>query len=606
METISQKTDRRSFLVGASLAAIVPAIARAAGPSTRDQGLDALLQKQFDASLVRNPTSATSLGLDVGPRSALRGLFPDASASGRATAVDTLGRNLAALRRFGRQGLSETSLIAFDSAEFSLAAEAAIGGFGYHSSGFGHRPGPYGVTQLGGFYTAVASYLDQQHPIKNAADAEAYLARLAAVPRLFDADTALVRANAAMGVVAPRFALEQAVTQLSRLGASDPERTTMVASIARRTKALGLTGYGDKARRIFEGYIRAAIERQIAALSALLPQAGMAPGVGRLPDGEAYYAAALKLHTTTKKTASEIHELGLERVRELTGKIDAALTAQGYRNGTIRDRLDALAKAPGQQFSNDDAGREALIDYLNRLLGGIKTKLPAVFTRIPTLPYEIRRVPPDIELGAPGGSAQRGLPDGSRPGIFFINLRDTSEWPRYTLPTLAWHEGAPGHLFEGALSLQSEDLPIYRRVSGATAYSEGWGLYAEQVADELGVYENDPLSRIGYLTSYAFRAVRLVVDTGLHAMGWSREQAIEYMVQNTSEARGSAQTEIDRYVTTPGQACAYMIGQMAISGIRSEVEGRPSFDMKRFHDVVLGTGRVPLVVMERSVRTAFV
>jgi uncharacterized protein (DUF885 family) len=228
-----------------------------------------------------------------------------------------------------------------------------------------------------------------------------------------------------------------------------------------------------------------------------------------------------------------------------------------------------------------------------------------MFARMPTLPYEIRRVPPEIEGGAPGGSAQRGLPDGSRPGIFYINLRDTSEWPRYTLPTLAFHEGAPGHLFEGALSLENGDLPIYRQTGSATAYSEGWGLYSEQVADELGMYADNPLGKIGYLGSYAFRASRHVVDTGLHAMGWSRKKAIDYMVENSSQSRSASQTEIDRYIVYPGQACAYIVGQVAISRLRAEAERARGFDIKRFHSLVLDGGRMPLEVLERRVRSSF-
>ena len=290
---------------------------------------------------------------------------------------------------------------------------------------------------------------------------------------------------------------------------------------------------------------------------------------------------------------------------ELNARIDTLLKAQGFSEGSIRARLEALGKADGQLFANTDPGRAELIGYLNERLAAIRPRLPQVFARMPTLPYEIRRVPPEIEGGAPGGSAQRGLPDGSRPGIFYINLRDTAEWPRYTLPTLAYHEGAPGHLFEGALSLENGDLPIYRQTGSATAYSEGWGLYSEQVADELGMYEGDPLGEIGYLASYAFRASRLVVDTGLHAQGWSREKAIAYMVENSGNSETASRTEIDRYIVYPGQACAYKVGQIAISRLRAEAERTPNFDIKRFHTLILDGGRMPLEVLERRVRGTF-
>ena len=602
---------RREILAGLGVAAgtaLVPtgATAAAAKPSsTKDARLHALLMAQFEADLRDEPTSATSLGLDTGERAALRSRFPDWSPAARETRKAGIDKDLAALRALGRSGLGDTAQISYDSAVFSLEAAQRLARFPYHSGGFGHRAGPYGVTQLGGFYTAVASFLDTQHPVKDRADAEAYMARMEAIPALLDADTGIVRANAAMGVVAPRFILDQAIAQLTRTRDGEVKAKTLVRSIAQRAGALGLTGYEDRAARLFEGPIRAALSRQIDTLTALKPRATDLSGASRLPNGKAYYAATLRLHTTTEMTADEIHRLGLEQVADLNGRIDALLKGQGLTQGTIRERLTALEARPGQVFPNTDPGRAELLAFLNERLAAIRTRLPRVFSRMPRAPYEIRRVPPEIEGGAPGGSAQRGSLDGSRPGIFYINLRDTAEWPRYSLPTLAYHEGAPGHLFEGALSLENGELPIYRQVGSATAYSEGWGLYSEQVADELGMYEDDPLGKIGYLGSYAFRASRLVVDTGLHSMGWSREKAIDYMVANSSNSPSASRTEIDRYIVYPGQACSYKVGQVAISRLRAEAERSPNYDIKRFHDVVLGGGRMPLAVLERRVRASF-
>lgn len=599
---------RRELLAaigGGAVAATWPRWAHAATTTPKDSRLDRLLMAQFEQGLREEPTGATSLGLDTGARASLRSQFPDWSPAGRAESKTRTTRNLAALRALGRDGLSDTGQIGYDSAEFGLAAQQRLNGFSYHVGGFGHRPGPYGVTQLGGFYTAVANFLDTQHPVKSKADADAYMARLEAVPALFEADTRIVEANAAAGVVAPRFILEQAIRQLSQLRDGDAKTKTMVRSIATRAGALGLTGYEDRATALVGGPIRSALTRQIDVLTVLLPRAGEAAGVANLPNGEAYYAATLHQHTTTDMTAAEIHQLGLDQVRDLNSRIDALLKAQGYTKGSIRDRLNELQHAQGQVFANTDAGRADLIAYLNERLVAIRAKLPQMFSRMPKAPYEIRRVPVEIQAGAPGGSAQRGSLDGSRPGIFFINLRDTEEWPRFTLPTLAYHEGAPGHLFEGALGLENGELPIYRQVASATAYGEGWGLYSEQVADELGMYDDDPLGKIGYLGSYAFRASRLVVDTGLHSKGWTREQAIEFMVQNSSERPSSARTEIDRYIVYPGQACAYKVGQVAISRLRDEVSKLPGYDIKRFHDLVLDGGRMPLTVLEGRVKRGF-
>ncbi len=597
--------DRRTVLAGIGSLAVVSAANPVAARETADARLDTLLSAQFEQGLRDDPTRATSLGIDTGARAALRAQFPDWSATARAERTRRIDGDLSAVRAIKAETLGPNARIAHDSAEFDLVTRQKLARFTYHTGGFGHRPGPYAVTQLGGFYTGVSTFLDSQHPVENKADADAYMIRLQTVSTLFDADTEIVNNSAAMGVVAPRFILDQALQQLGRLRDGDVASKTLVASIAKRSTAIGLTGYGDRAAAVFEGPIRAALSRQIDALTALLPRAGTDAGVARLPEGEAYYAATLAQHTTTSLSAAEIHRIGREQVADLTSRMDVLLKAQGYKDGSIRDRLNALGKAEGQLFANDDAGRAEMLAYLNGLLVTVRGKLPQVFTRLPKAPYEIRRVPPEIEIGAPGGSAQAGTPDGSRPGIFFINLRDTAEWPRYTLPTLAYHEGAPGHLFEGALKFEDAELPLYRQAASVTAYGEGWGLYAEQVADELGMYADDPLGKIGYLASYAFRASRLVVDTGIHAMGWSREQAIDYMVENSSNSPSASRTEIDRYIVYPGQACAYKVGQIAISRVRDEVSKRPGYDIKRFHDVVLGAGRIPLAVLERRVRAAF-
>lgn len=597
---------RRNLIAGAGAAALCSGLpARAQTPNAADAKLDALLKTQFEALLRRDPTIATSLGIDKGARAVLRSQLPDWSPAARSQQARQARGDLADLRAVRRDQLSEAGRLNYDIARFQLASRDRLANqFPFHSDGFGHRAGPYAVTQLAGFYTGLPNFMDTQHPVNDRADADAYMARMRAIPGLLDADTALVSSNAAMGVIAPGFILERAIVQLRDLRDGDGRDKTLVRSIVRRSAEKGLTGYGEGALEVWEGPIRAALSRQIDTLSAVLPRATTAAGVGRLPGGAAYYAAVLKLHTTTDLTPDQIHRAGLEQVANLKARIGALLAAQGYRTGSVRERLVALGETPTQVFANDDAGRAALLAYLNGRVEAIRPRLPQAFSRIPKARSEIRRVPVEIQAGAPGGSAQRGSLDGSRPGIFYINLRDTGDWPRYTLPTLAYHEAAPGHLFEGALAQENGDLPLYRQVASATAYSEGWALYAEQVADELGMYADDPFGKIGYLSAYLFRATRLVVDTGMHARGWSREKAHRYMVENSAESVGSAQTEIDRYIVYPGQATAYKTGQTVIARLRAEAERRPGFNLKRFHDLVLDGGRMPLTVLERRVRAA--
>lgn len=602
---MSMLVGRRNLMMGAGAAALCAALpAKAGTPAAADARLDAVLAAQFEAQLRRDPTLATYLGVDIGDRAGLRSLMPDWSPAARARARREARADLSALRAIDRDQLSEAGRLNYDIAEFQLASRDRLANlFPYHSEGLGHRAGPYAVTQLGGFYTGLPSFMDTLHPVGDRADADAYLARLRAVPGLIDADTALVLGNAAMGVIAPRFILDQAIRQLKALREGKGSEKTLVRSIARRSAEKGLSGYGEQALVEWDGPIRASLTRQIDALTSLLPRSGESAGVGRLPDGAAYYSEELKLHTTIDVSPDEIHRTGLEQVAELNARIGELLDAQGYRTGSIRERLVALSRSPGQVFANDDSGRAALLAYLNGRLEAIRPRLPRAFSGIPRARYEIRPVPVEIQAGAPGGSTQAASPDGSRPAIFFINLRDTADWPRFSLPTLAFHEVAPGHRFEGALRLENGDLPLYRKVVSATAYGEGWGLYAEQVADELGMYSDDPFGRIGYLSSFLFRASRLVVDTGIHARGWSRERAHLYMVENSSESVGSAQTEIDRYVVFPGQATAYKTGQMLIARLRAEAESHPGFEIRRFHDLVLNGGPMPLKVLERRVRS---
>ena len=324
-------------------------------------------------------------------------------------------------------------------------------------------------------------------------------------------------------------------------------------------------------------------------------------GAWRLPDGDAYYAAAAEAASTVAMTGDAIHRMGLEQVAEISGRIDAILKAQGMTQGTVGDRLVALNKRPDQIFPNTDPGREALLAELNRQVRAMQARLPEVFSVVPKAPVEVRRVPPSIQAGAPGGYYQSATLDGSRPGVYFINLRDTFDRPKFGLATLSYHEAVPGHHHQVMTALESASIPLIRRRGGFSGYSEGWALYSEQLVDEMGVYEGDPLGRVGYLQSLLFRATRLVVDSGLHAKRWSREKATDYLIATTGIARGRSQGEIDRYCAWPGQATSYKIGHSVWVRLRDEAKKRPSFDLKRFHDV-LSLGAMPLTVLEQVVR----
>jgi len=604
--------DRRAFLASSSAAAFValtagsaPLLAQVAGgeATERDAALDRLLSRWFDEDMRDSPAFATSLGLDTGELAPLRGQLGDYSQAkvdaDRARAL----RRKQELEAFGTAGLSAAGELNYQIAAFRAEAAAMGARFRYGSGG--GRPAPYVVSQLGGAYYQVPDFLDTRHPIENAADAEYYLDRVAQFATVLDQETERVRHDASLGVVPPDFVLDKTISNLEQLRDTPAEQGTLVRSLARRTAARHIEGnWGERAVALISGPIAQALDRQIAALRALRPNATHEAGCGRLPDGEGYYAWGILSNTTTNMTGEEIHQMGLQQVAEIHGQLEPLLRAHGLTQGTVGERINALNNEPHNLFPNTDAGREAILSYLDEVLADIRPRLARAFNHVPSVGLEIHRVPPAIEAGAPGGYYSGAPLDGSRPGIYYINLKDTHEWPKNGLKTLTYHEGLPGHHFQISLAREQQGLPLYRRAGGFSAYSEGWALYAEHLADELGVYENDPLGKIGYLQSYLFRATRLVVDSGLHHKGWSREQAIRYMIDNAAEPEGSAVREIERYCVWPGQACAYKVGQTVIMGLRTEAERRrgADFDLKAFHDAVLLSGAVPLTVLQQRVR----
>jgi uncharacterized protein (DUF885 family) len=311
---------------------------------------------------------------------------------------------------------------------------------------------------------------------------------------------------------------------------------------------------------------------------------------------------ALRFATTTDMTPEEVHQLGVTQAAELNARMDTLLRKEGKTSGTVRERVQALSKDPKYLYPDTDAGRQQILDYCNGLLKALQPHLPQYFNILPKAPVEIRRVPPYTEAGAPGGYYNIPALDGSRPGAFYINLRDTSELPRWTLPTLVHHESAPGHHFQLALVLEMPALPLIRKAGGGfSANTEGWALYAEQLCDEMGLYDEDPLGRLGMLQAATFRAARCVVDTGLHTKGWTRERAIDYMVETTGDNRNSMTSEVERYCTWPGQACSYKVGQTLWLKIRANARERlgAKFDIRAFHDAGLTAAPMPMSVLAR-------
>ena len=602
--------DRRRFLLSsvaaAAAAAATPALAGAlqAGSSPEGRRVTALLERMMQEFLADSPEFMTALGLDTGPNAAARGRLDDRS-------LAFVDRSFAAFRGYGdelasidRGGLTGMDAVNYDTTRFIVDGAALADRFDYGIQAPVGGANPYLVSQLTGSYSSIPQFLDTQHPVETAADAEAYLDRLSAFADVLDVETDRVRADFAAGATPPDFVLRRTGEQFSATLGVDPAQSGMTRSLARRAAEANLPGdWAARAERIVRDAVYPAMRRQAEVVAGALPGAPTEAGCWRLPDGEAYYRYGVLSYTTTDMGGDEIHEIGLAQVAELSARADEILRAEGLTQGSVGERIAAVARRPDQLYPNTDEGKAQLIADLNAQMAAMQGRLPEVFGRLPRAGVEIRRVPVEIEAGAPGGSYQMPSLDGARPGAYYINLRNTAETPRFTLPTLTYHEASPGHHFQIAVALEAEGIPTLRKMPLFSGYTEGWALYAEQLADEMGVYENDRLGRLGYLQSFMFRAARLVADSGLHHKRWSREQAVRYMVDTLGDAESTMTTEVERYCVWPGQACSYKLGHTVWDRTRTAAKTAMGdrFDIRGFHDVSLAAGAIPLEVLERLV-----
>ncbi|MDB5460827.1 MAG: hypothetical protein JWO72_2568, partial [Caulobacteraceae bacterium] len=515
--------------------------------------------------------------------------------------ADAKALNLSQLNRMkavGRDGLTGLDAVNYASMLYGLQAAAdADALFDYGLSG---AQSPYVLSQLTGSYQSFPTFLDTQHGIKTANDADAYLDRLQGFAGMLDQETEFARHDAALGMIAPDFILDKTLEQLNAL-VTAPDASILVGSVARRAREAMLAGdYSGKAAAIYSAAIRPALERQIAQVRAMRARSSHVAGIGTRPKGEAFYAAGLKAYTTAAMTPAEVHRIGLEQTKEYQARIDAILKAQGMTRGTVGQRLAALAADPRHIYPETDAGKAELVSHLNDLVASITPRLPRMFRNPPNIPLEIRRVPPYIEAGAPLGYYNSASLDGSRPAIYYINLHHSADWPRWLVSSVTFHEGVPGHHLQISTAQHIEGMPLLRKTANYSGYAEGWALYAEQLADELGMYDTDPLGRVGYLKSELWRACRMVLDTGVHVMGWTREQAIQWKTDNDGSNEGGAVNEVERYCVWPGQAPSYKIGHTVINRLRDDARKRMGarFDIRDFHEAVLNSGSVPLEVLE--------
>lgn len=593
--------NRRSFLsssTAVSALSLLPASLRAQGAaSPTDARLDATFDRIFAEVLQRAPELATSLGLDKGANAKLKHQLSDDSPAAKTRNRAKLKAAIAEITAIDPASLSPAGKLNREVVLYSLNNQAIpYDRFRLDSVG---RPFP--IFQQGGAYFSTPDFLNSAHTIKTADDAEAYLDRLSAFAGSLDQDTADQAEEAARGYLAPDFSIDLTLGQMATLRGAKPAESGLATSVSKRAAAASIPGdWNTRAAAIVEQKIYPALDRQIALMKKLRPGARSSAGVWDVPQGDAIYAAALAQSTTTNFTPDEVHKMGLEQVASIGAELDTILKAQGMTKGTVAERLNALNTRSDQLYPDTPEGRAALIASLNAGVAAMTTKLGRIVNNPPSEPLEIRSVPVEIQDGASNGYYSRAALDGSRPAIYWINLKSNADWPKYSLPSLTYHEGVPGHHLQISIA-QAAPQPMLRKLSFFSAYSEGWALYAEGLADGLGGYAT-PLERAGFLQSYLFRAARLVIDTGIHTKRWSRDQATQYMVETVGFAQPRSQREVERYCTQPGQACSYKVGHAAWVRARAAAEKMlgAKFDERAFHEV-LRSGAVPLTIMERLV-----
>ncbi|MDI1281212.1 DUF885 family protein [Brevundimonas sp.] len=603
--------DRRRLLqtVFATSALAPLGVFSATLAATPDAGEAAALVADIgEAAVDGNPQLATNLGLDSGARAGLKARLAPRGIEARNAAITRNSEWLTKIRAIDGSDLIGQDEVSFGVVKFQAETLDEARGFGYGDFGFVDAAAfpiqPYTLSQLTGTYQFLPDFLATQHTIETTADAEAYLSRLSAMAKVMDQETESVQADAGKGVIPPDFIIRKTLVQMRSLRAPAAAEAGMTTSLAQRAAAKGLDGdWSGRAARIVGDEVYPALDRQIALMEDLLPKAVSNAGIWDLPDGAAYYATALKLMTTTDLDPDTIHAMGLEQSRAILERMDGILKAQGMVEGTVGARMAALGKDPRFLYPNTEAGKAQILTDLNAQIVEMQARLPAYFGRLPKAGVEVRRVPPAIEAGAPGGYAVSPSLDGSRPGAYYINLRDTAEWPKWSLPTLTYHEALPGHHLQGTLAIENETLPLISKALYFSAYGEGWALYSEQLADEMGVYANDLFGELGYLQSLLFRASRLVADTGLHHKRWSREQAIRYMVDTGGDEESSIASEVERYCVWPGQACSYKIGHTEWVRLREDARAQlgDRFDIRGFHDATLAAGGMPIAVLQTVV-----
>ncbi len=561
-------------------------------------GVNNYINKVTFKLAIDSPELLTYLGaIDNTPLDFHSGKLADYTKAEEERGIAELQAARAGLDAYGPEGLTGQELLTWKIAAWffdDLLRQAEL------------RYSGYRVNQISGVTVNLPQFLTDTHVIKNKKSVRRYLSRLAEFGRVLRETRERVIDDRANGVIPPDFVIEKALVGMTKFIADGAAENPLVTTLEPKLEALEAVDDVTASQFLREATALVATEvipgyqAMIALFESMLPEASHDAGIWRLPNGEAIYAANLRSNTTTQYTPDEIHATGLAEVDRIKGEMLDILDSQGIAGSSFSERVRVVMEDPAHQFPNTDMGRAEMIAYLEAFDKKVMAIAADYFITIPPQPLEIVRVPEYSQDSSPGGYYNGPALDGSRPGRFYINQKDTADNPRWTLPTLMIHEGSPGHHFQISTSQLIEGVPLLRRLSPFNAFSEGWALYSERIAKtDMGLYDDDPLGDLGRLQAEMFRAVRLVVDTGMHAKRWSREKAIEYMISKTGMTREEVTREIERYVVWPGQATAYKTGQLALLDMRRDAEDElgERFDLREFHEAVLMNGAMPLDIL---------
>lgn len=589
--------------IGVALATVVLVVAALIAHTIyfKPLKLDWFYTRIFAAFAIESPEMLSSMRILPGWLDFYSAKLDDASPAHEQRMLELAKDGLATLKQYDRESLDREGRLSYDTLKYFLQIQADGEAFSKHD---------FPVNQMQGVQSALPDFMVQVHQVTNEAEARNYIARLTLFSVKFAQLTEGLKLRESRGIIPPRFTVEKVLSQMNGMIGTPPLRHPLYVTLKEKLDKIPAADMDTVTRTLLLEQAATALKDQvypaygglIAYFTALQTKALENNGAWSLPNGDAYYAWCVRMHTTTDMTPQQVHDLGLAEVARVGAEMDAILKQQGLADGTIGSRVQRLALHPGQQYANTPEGKKAMLARYQAILDEVNKGLGGAFDIRPKLGVKVEQVPPSSEATAPGAYYMQGSFDGSRPGVFYANMRNPEETPKFAMRTLAYHEGIPGHHFQVTIAQELEGVPFFRRVLPFTAYQEGWALYAERLAYELG-FEKDPLDNLGRLRDEMMRATRLVVDSGIHYKHWTREQAIAYMMDNTGMGEGDVTAEIERYFVAPGQALAYKVGMLKILALREHAKQElgAKFDLKQFHNEVLLHGALPLSVLERVI-----